>query len=428
MRICIFEDSGVALLEPLTLTRPAFALWYGALPLLDRHRRRFPAAEVGLWVRPEFADLCRCQYPDLPVNDEAWLRAGPVVLVNARWLPSANAQLDPAGVGAACGVAGGQIAFVGLAMGEALPEQPDERDRWLAGWRESLPERDAGGVMLDFLWDLVDGNGEMLHRDLPLVRAAHAARAIPAQVAILGPADRFVLAEDAAIEPFVTADTRLGPVMIDRGAVIHSFSRIEGPCYIGPGTHVCGAKVRAGTTFGPECRIGGEVESSIVQGFTNKYHDGFLGHSYVGEWVNLGAGTHTSDLRNDYDTVKVYVNGQRRSTGRTKVGTYIGDHTKTALATLFNTGSAIGAFVSLVPSGPLMPPVVPSFCQVNRGQVQELWDLRKLCATADTCMRRRGCKLTDQHRDLYYNLYERTTEARRNAIREGEIRRLRRSV
>jgi hypothetical protein len=83
-------------------------------------------------------------------------------------------------------------------------------------------------------------------------------------------------------------------------------------------------------------------------GFANKYHDGFLGHSYVGEWVNLAAGTQTSDLRNDYETVRVYVAGQRRSTGRTKAGSYIGDHTKTALGTLLNTGSAVGAFANLL--------------------------------------------------------------------------------
>ena len=126
--------------------------------------------------------------------------------------------------------------------------------------------------------------------------------------------------------------------------------------------------------------------------------------------------------------MRVYVAGQRRSSGRTKVGSYLGDHTKTALGSLLNTGSAIGAFANLLPSGTPLTPVVPSFCQVNRGQLQEVWDLRKLFTTAATFMRRRGQLLTELHKDLYYTLYERTAEARRKAIREGEIRRLRRSV
>jgi UDP-N-acetylglucosamine diphosphorylase/glucosamine-1-phosphate N-acetyltransferase len=422
MRVCIFEDAGVALLEPLALTRPACALWCGAMPLWHRQRAVLGATEVGFWLRPELAELWRHEQPGHPVNDEAWLRRGPVVLVNARWLPHGATPPD----GTPClARAGGQVAYLALASGEPPPGEPDQVERWLKGWRGRLREQDAGGVLLDYLWEFVDKNGEMLGHDAAWFRAR---QPVPPQVAVMGPAERLVLADDAAVEPFVTADTRNGPVLIDRGAVVHSFTRLEGPCYLGPGTQVFGAKVRAGTTVGPECRIGGELEASIVQGYSNKYHDGFLGHSYVGEWVNLAAGTQTSDLRNDYDTVRVFVAGQRRSTGRSKVGSFIGDHTKTALGALLNTGSAVGAFANLLPSGTLLPPVVPSFCQVNRGQLQEQWDLRKLFATAAAAMRRRGRSLTDVHKDLYYTLYERTADVRRKAIREGEIRRLRRSV
>jgi UDP-N-acetylglucosamine diphosphorylase/glucosamine-1-phosphate N-acetyltransferase len=425
MRICIYEDSGVALLEPLTLTRPAFALWCGAQTMLERQRTALGATEIGLWVRPELAELCLLQYPGLPVNDEGWLRQGPITLVNARWLPGDGPAPD---LTVSVGLARGQIAYLALPVGEALPDEPEQLDGWLAAWRSRLPQCDAGGRLLDYLWDFVDQNGATLCRDEGAFRDRHGQRTPSNQVAIIGPPERVVLAEDAEVEPFVTADTRQGPVLIDRGAIVQSFTRLEGPCYIGPGTQVCGAKVRAGTTLGPQCRIGGEVEASIVQGFSNKYHDGFLGHSYVGEWVNLAAGTQTSDLRNDYDTIRVFVAGQRRATGRTKIGSYIGDHTKSALGALLNTGSTFGAFAGLLPSGTLLPPVVPSFCQVNRGQLVEQWDLRKLFATAATAMRRRGQTLTEQHKDLYYGLYERTAEARSKAIRDGEIRRLRRSV
>jgi UDP-N-acetylglucosamine diphosphorylase / glucose-1-phosphate thymidylyltransferase / UDP-N-acetylgalactosamine diphosphorylase / glucosamine-1-phosphate N-acetyltransferase / galactosamine-1-phosphate N-acetyltransferase len=359
------------------------------------------------------------------VNDVDWLRQGPVTLVNARWLPGEDAAPD---VTTSVGLARGKIAYLTLPIGEALPDEPEHIDGWLAAWRSRLPQADAGGRLLDYLWDFVDQNGATLCRDETWFRESRGQRPAPNQVAIIGPSDRLLFAEDAALEPFVTADTRQGPVLIDRGAIVHSFTRLEGPCYIGPGSQMCGAKVRAGTTLGPQCRIGGEVEASIVQGYSNKYHDGFLGHSYVGEWVNLAAGTQTSDLRNDYDTIRVFVAGQRRATGCTKIGSYIGDHTKSALGALLNTGSTFGAFTGLLPSGTLLPPVVPSFCQVNRGQLVEQWDLRKLFATAATAMRRRGQTLTEQHKDLYYGLYERTGAARGKAIRDGEIRRLRRSV
>jgi UDP-N-acetylglucosamine diphosphorylase / glucose-1-phosphate thymidylyltransferase / UDP-N-acetylgalactosamine diphosphorylase / glucosamine-1-phosphate N-acetyltransferase / galactosamine-1-phosphate N-acetyltransferase len=425
MRMCIYEDNGVDLLEPVALTRPAFALMCGAQTMLERQCAAFDTTEVGVWVRPELIELCRLQYPELPVNDADWLRHGPVTLVNARWLPGDDTAPD---VTASAGLTHGQIAFLTLPEGAALPDAAEELDGWLAAWRGRLPHRDAGGRLLDYLWHFVDQNGQSLCRDEAGFRERHGERTLPNQVAVIGPPKRLVLAEDAELEPFVTADTRQGPVLIDRGAIVQSFSRLEGPCYIGPGTQVCGAKVRAGTTFGPQCRIGGEVEASIVQGFTNKYHDGFLGHSYIGEWVNLAAGTQTSDLRNDYEAIRVFVAGQRRATGLTKIGSYIGDHSKTALGALLNTGSTFGAFTGLLPSGTLLPPMVPSFCQVNRGQLIEQWDLRKLLATAATAMRRRGQMLSEQHKDLYYGLYERTAAARSKAIRDGEIRRLRRSV
>ena len=425
MRFCIFEDAGAKLLEPLTLTRPAFALWCGARTLLDRQRAAVGTNPVGIWVRPELVELCRWQYRDLPVNDERWLSEAPVMLINARWLPPQALQAwDAPGVG----IVDGDVAWLSLEAGERLPDESDEIEGWLAARRRRLPERDAGGTLLDYLWEVVDETGAMLVRDEARFRARHGTQLPPDDVAVRGPADRLLFADDATIEPFVTVDTRDGPVLIDRGAIVNSFSRLEGPCYIGPGTQLFGAKIRGGTTLGPECRVGGEVEASIMQGFANKYHDGFLGHSYVGEWVNLAAGTQTSDLRNDYDTVRVVVAGQRRSTGRNKAGSYIGDHAKTALGALLNTGSSIGAFANLLPSGTLLPPVVPSFCQVSRGQLQEQWDLRKLLSTAATAMGRRGQTLTDLHKDLYYGLYERTATERSRAIHDGEVRQFRRSI
>src|SRR5205823_12729762 len=172
------------------------------------------------------------------------------------------------------------------------------------------------------------------------------------------------------------------------------------PCWVGPGTHVLGAKVRAGTSLGPGCRVGGEVEASIVHGHSNKYHDGFLGHSYVGEWVNLGAGTSNSDLRNDYGEVTVVVNGRRVPTGSPKVGCFLGDHAKTGLGTLLNTGTNAGVFCNLLPSGRLLPKYVPSFASWWNGRLEDCADFDALLRTAAEVMRRRGCELTDAHETL----------------------------
>jgi hypothetical protein len=191
---------------------------------------------------------------------------------------------------------------------------------------------------------------------------------------------------------------------------------------------VLGAKLRAGTTLGPQCRVGGEVEASILHGHANKYHDGFLGHSYVGAWVNLGAGTHSSDLRNDYGEITVTVGGLPVRTGQTKVGCFLGDHVKTGLGTLLNTGTSVGAFGNLLPAGRYAPKYVPPFATSWKGALRETITLDQLQTTAQLAMARRGAELTEAHRALYTGLHMATADERRRVFRESEQRQLRRSA
>jgi len=424
MRICIYEDAQSAWLEPIALTRPAFALWCGAERMFERQLRQFAPNDVGFWMRPELAPLWKLDRPDDPVNDADWARESSTVWINGRWLAGPDVAIDAANPHV--GVMGDRVAYVVLPGGEA--PIVEDLDSWLSAWKVKLPARAVSGAILDYLWDFVDHNATALKQDGAWFRFVNSGRPIQTNVAITGPEDRFLVAKGATIDPFVFADTRGGPVMIDRDAVVHSFSRLEGPCYVGKDSWIVGAKLRAGSTIGPCSRIGGEIEASIVQGFSNKYHEGFLGHSYLGEWVNLAAATQTSDLRNDYGIVSVTINGERLSTGKSKVGAYIGDHTKTGLAALLNTGSTYGAFANVLPAGTLLPQVIPSFCQTNQGELRELWDLRRVFGTASRVMQRRSKALTETHKDFYYGLFEATAELRQRTMREGEMRRLRKSV
>jgi UDP-N-acetylglucosamine diphosphorylase / glucose-1-phosphate thymidylyltransferase / UDP-N-acetylgalactosamine diphosphorylase / glucosamine-1-phosphate N-acetyltransferase / galactosamine-1-phosphate N-acetyltransferase len=215
----------------------------------------------------------------------------------------------------------------------------------------------------------------------------------------------------------VVLDAEHGPIYIDEGAEIHPFTRIEGPCYVGPGTILLGAKCREGNSFGPMCRVGGEVEESIVQGFSNKYHDGFLGHAYVGEWVNLGAGTTNSDLKNDYSDVSVSLDGHTSiRTGSTKVGALIGDHAKTSIGTLFNTGACVGAMTLLVSSGRLLPKFIPSFTWYLEDSISHGTGKERLFATAAKAMSRRKRLWTADDEALWNHVYELTAPERDEAI------------
>ena len=424
MIVCIFEDHTVAWLEPLTLTRPAFDLRCGAGTLLERQLRAIGVDDALAWVRPELAPLCQMNHPHLTVN-EALPATEPVLLINARWLAPAAPLTDLANP--RLGIVDNQVAYAVLPAGCAAHVEPESIDDALEGLRNELPICPAGGSMITHLWELIEQNAGVLCQDLAAFRAS-AGAALPAtDVKVMGTADRFVVADGAVVEPHVAVDTRHGPVLIDRGAVLQAFSRIEGPCYVGQGSVVAGAKM-ARSTLGPSCRVGGEVQDSIVQGFSNKYHDGFLGHSYLGEWVNIAAGTQFSDLRNDYAPVHVTLGGQRLPTGRAKIGSFVGDHTKTGLGTLLNTGSVIGAFCNLLPSGTYLPSVIPSFCEARRGILRERTDLRTTFQTAATVMRRRGFELTDAHINFYFELYDQTADARRKLLHENELRLLRQSV
>lgn len=424
MRVCLFEDRHVDNLEPLALTRPAYELLCGLSPLAVKQWRYFAASDPAVLVRPQLAELQRQQRPNVAVNDADWLRAGPAVLVNSRWLPPPGIAHD---LNRPCvATVGDDIAYLVLGREHLEDCEPASIDECIEGWRNALPQRSVGGSAVRYLWELVDLNGAQILRDFE--HNATAGAEVKEEVAVVGPRERLWLAPTAHLDPMVVADTTGGPVVVDRGAVVAAFTRLEGPCYVGPHCHVLGAKVRAGTSLGPYCRVGGEVEASIVQGYSNKYHDGFLGHSYIGEWVNLGAGTHNSDLRNDYGNVSVTVAGRRLDTGRGKVGCFVGDHTKTGLGVLLNTGTSAGVFCNLLPCGGLLPKYVPSFGGLRNGVLVENADLSALLLTARKVMSRRGAELTEAHEELYRALLSQTAVERQRALRDAEQRRLRRSA
>jgi UDP-N-acetylglucosamine diphosphorylase/glucosamine-1-phosphate N-acetyltransferase len=426
MRVCLFEDQAVANLEPLVLTRPAFELLCGQSTLGSKQCGYFAPSGVGAMIRPYLAELLRQQQPHVTVNDPVWLRAETTLLVNGRWLPPASAP--PCFAGPCVGLSNGEVAYALITPERLAACSPDTLDHCLESWKELLPNRQAGGCLVRYPWELVDKNREQLCRDYEHGGRAYRRGLEPGPLAVVGPAELLSIDPTAQVEPMSLADTSHGPVVVERGARIAAFSRLEGPCYIGARTQILGAKIRSGTTIGPDCRVGGEVEASIIHGHTNKYHDGFLGHSYVGEWVNFGAGTQNSDLRNDYRDVSVPVQGRQVATGLTKVGCFIGDHTKTGLNTLLNTGTTVGVFCNLLPTGHFLPRRFPSFSSWWNGMLVENGDLPRLLSTASLVMNRRGCSLSEAEQDLFRYLFEQTQADRQQVLQAPERQRLRRSA
>jgi len=212
-------------------------------------------------------------------------------------------------------------------------------------------EGDAGaelaieGLPLHGAWDLITALEHLLAADCTDALAA-GPEPVPDGSLVLGdPGD--VACFGAWVEPGVVFDVRHGAVVLEEGVHVRSGTRLEGPLFIGPGTQVLGGAIRH-SAIGPQCRVHGEVASSVFTGYANKSHDGFLGHSVVGQWANLGAGTITSNLKNTYGEVRLDLPRGRVATGRTNLGSLFGDHVKTAIGTLLSTGSVLGTGANVV--------------------------------------------------------------------------------
>lgn len=300
--------------------------------------------------------------------------------------------------------------------GRAIPLAPDAR-RLVhgdspVGWIVPAGERfDPGsargrelpveGQPLAGTCSLLDALERLLGEDCAVFRGRGAA---PAGALVLGDAAD-VVTQGAAVEPGVVFDVRSGPVVLETGSEIRSGTRLEGPAFVGTGTRILGGYVRA-SVFGPECRVRGEVAASVFLGYANKAHDGFVGHSVVGRWTNLGAGTITSNLKNTYGPVRLDVAGERIETGRLNVGALLGDHAKTAIGTLLPTGAVVSAGANVF-GGPA-PKYLPPFAWGVAGErMTEDGFLR----IAERVMARRQVAWTEARRESLRRIYRRAVRA-----------------
>jgi UDP-N-acetylglucosamine diphosphorylase/glucosamine-1-phosphate N-acetyltransferase len=421
----LVEDDRVADLEPLTLTRPAFALILGSGTLGEKVARAFELrrddAGLGVLMRSHLAAVVGEQAPGMAVNDGDWLAQGPVIVANARWVPPVNFRAPDHG-GLWVGFCEGEPACASVGVDQAQGLELGGVEGWFEEVASEIRRVEVGGEWIRRPWDLVARNAEHLARDFEAAGRVGPGSRDPGTFTLVGPSNRLSVHETARIDPYTVFDTTGGPITIGPGVIVQPFSRIEGPCFIGRDTQLFRANLRGGVTLGPNCRIGGEVEQSIVQGHSNKYHEGFLGHAYIGEWVNLGAITSNSDLRNDYGEVCVPLGGDPIPTGQSKVGCFIGDHSRTGMGTMLNTGTSIGVMCNILPAGMLSPKHVPSFTSVLYGRVSPGFEMGRLLATARTVNERRGRTFTAAQEQLYKDLIDRTRLERERALQKAKSR------
>ncbi|MCA9290383.1 MAG: hypothetical protein KDA25_04590 [Phycisphaerales bacterium] len=393
-RTIIFDD-GLGQLGPMTDLRAAFEIRTGFRTTAERIALRRPKTLAGYWTRPRLRELVAAR-ANAPVND---LPSDEVVLcMNGRWiLPDPALQPD---VGEAIVEESTQhvvVARLRRADAEFMLEhgQLSERVR-----TTTLP----GRILAKYPWDVMTMLRDTLRYDLEHVRFGD--EGIPSEHAVVFGGHPVHLHAEATIYPNVTIDVQHGPVVIDRHAVIRPNAILCGPCAIGPGSTVQDhAIIKANTVLGPVCKVAGEVGGTVFQGYSNKGHHGFLGDSWVGEWVNFGAGTTNSNLLNTYGevTMRLEPDGPRRRTGLTFLGGIFGDHVKTAINTSIMTGSVYGTG-AMIATTAAPPTTVGRFAWLTDDGAR-VYRLEKFMEVMQAVMSRRGMKPSDLDRDAIAALH-----------------------
>jgi UDP-N-acetylglucosamine diphosphorylase/glucosamine-1-phosphate N-acetyltransferase len=321
-------------------------------------------------------------------------RTGPIAgpaIIGAAWFAPTGVPLAPA-----AGVR--RLVHQEETVGWIVPSG----ERW-EGPHEKGPGHQMDGLLLRGTYDLLTALEQFLAPDCADFLVAPN-DGVPEGSVVLGDPTHLICL-GASVEPGVVFDLRHGAVVVDQASEIRSGTRLEGPIYVGPNTRVLGGFLR-GSVFGPECRARGEIAGSVFLGFANKSHDGFLGHSVVGQWVNLGAGTTTSNLKNTYGPVRLEVDGERIETGRLNLGSLIGDHAKTAIGTLLATGTVISAGANVF-GPPTAPKYVPPFAWGCSGTERMTED--GFLRIAERVMGRRNVSLSAERRESLRLAYQRST-------------------
>lgn len=384
--IVLYDDDRARKFEPFALTRPVGELRAGALLVRERwsYALGMPAAGfIGA------AQLAAFDEGGAPSAVDGVARGA--IVANARFAP-ALVMTNPS---ATRWLANGKVAALRLAS-DVMPDA-------LHGGKVALDELPAqpgedveiGGWWLDHVWSPLALLTSMLSDDLPRLGAGAGMRRLGSSEAILIGSHPVFVEGDATVEPQACFDVTLGPVVVRAGATVQSFTRVVGPCFIGEHALVSGDRV-SGCAIGPHCRVHGEVSASIFLGYGNKGHDGFVGHSYLGRWTNLGAETVTSNLKNTYSTVSLWTPDGMHDTKLQFLGTLFGDHAKTGINVPLTTGTVLGAGANVV--GAMPPKVVAPFAWGEHGHF-ETYRLDKFLEVAARVMARRSVVLSERGRE-----------------------------
>ena len=382
MKIQLVDGKHRSHLLPLTYTRPVAELRCGIITIAEKYTKR--GHEIGYGTEA----YLNVKYPSIEAE----------VLVSGSECPT-DAFLE---------------AVAGLSSGQALIQGDEllafKGEKWEDEPSEIIPFSGALNLITR-PWDIWSKNASELNLDFDLLTKDRFSAPIDATNTVIG--DKVFLEEGAKATASILNATS-GPIYLAKNAEIMEGCIVRGGLSLGESSALkMGAKIYGATTLGPHCKVGGEVNNSVIIGYSNKGHDGFLGNSALGEWCNLGADTNNSNLKNNYDEVKAwsYVDGRFAKTGQQFCGLIMGDHSKSGINTMFNTGTVVGVSANVYGAG-FPRNFIASFTWGGPQGTME-YRIDKALDTADRMMKRRGLEVDEVEKAILEQVYALSAEYRR---------------
>jgi UDP-N-acetylglucosamine diphosphorylase/glucosamine-1-phosphate N-acetyltransferase len=396
MHVLLFDDPAIRPhLLPFTFTRPVAALRCGILTLAEKWQRRLDAPTVGYLTQP----YLQAKYPAGQV-------AGPALVINGAVCP------DDLLVRQVQALAPGQGLYCDEVLVAAhLADASQVAELIQDGLREQQQVAEPVTV-ISRPWQLFLQNGAEIRRDFALLTHGRTSQPVGDAHTIVYAPENIFIEEGVKIRAAIL-NAENGPIYLGKNVQVHEGAVLKGPLAVGEGSHVnVGAKLRGDNTIGPFCKVGGEIGNSILLGYSNKGHEGYLGNSVIGEWCNLGADTNTSNLKNNYAPVKVWSHTAHRfvDTGQTFCGLMMGDHSKCGINTMFNTGTVVGVGANIFGAG-FPRQFIPSFSWGGPAGF-ETFRLPKFAEVAERVLSRRGLGYDEIEQALMAEIYKQTEEDR----------------
>ena len=373
MKIILADFEAHLRFAPLSLTRPIGDIRVGLFTNLERWSILLPDDHIGFqsesYLRDEFEEL----------NDGK--------IVNACIIPNEDFVASIVYLEDNCRLMLGNNTMAISGTGKNI-----------INYKGEIP------ILINHRWELLSVNAAAISNDIDLIKESISYQKIPKDVIVIGPKDSIYL-EEGAILSACTLNSKEGPIYISKGAEVMEGALIRGPFALCENAVVkMGAKIYGASTIGPFCKVGGELSNVIFQSYSNKGHDGFLGNSYIGEWCNLGADTNVSNLKNNYDSVRSYCYEKKEevNTGLQFLGLFMGDHSKTGINSMFNTGAVVGVSCNLYGAG-FFPKHTLSFSW-GEPNALEPFRIEKSLEYANKMMERRSEKLSAEEENILVHL------------------------